>query len=205
MVKIDGKFEAAISDTDILLDLFKSDSFQILDLLFHKIYIPEFIYEKELTRVARRHKDISLDELKSELEDKGGPFEIVYESDLDLVTKNVKKALFQERKDIAGPGEVECACYAKASNINFVVSNNHTEFRFLNDIAVMLSYYHVLSICVFHNKIDEESATSLYNKVNQIKSRPSSHSFEKKLDMSWEYFCENKYLEVLKLTHLLEQ
>lgn len=47
----------AISDTDIRLDLFKSDSFHILDIL------------------------------KSELEDKVGPFEIVYESELDLTTR----------------------------------------------------------------------------------------------------------------------
>ncbi len=50
MMKIEDKFEAAISDTDILLDLYKSESFQILSLLFHKIYIPEFIYEKELKK-----------------------------------------------------------------------------------------------------------------------------------------------------------
>lgn len=50
MLKIEEKFEAAISDTDILIDLFTSGTLQILSLLFHKIYIPEFIYEKELNR-----------------------------------------------------------------------------------------------------------------------------------------------------------
>lgn len=204
-MNIDEKFEAAISDTDILIDLFKSEAFQILELLFHKIYIPEFIYKKELKKVAKRHKDISLEALQSQLEDKDGPFEIVYESGLDIITKNVKKALIQERRDLAGHGEVECACFAKASEINFVVSNNHTEFKFLNDIAVMLSYYHVLSICVFHNKIDEDAATILYDKINQIKTNPSGHSFEQKLDHSWDYFCESEYLEVLKLSHLIEE
>ena len=204
MVMIDEKFEAAISDTDILIDLFKSGTLEILELLFHKIYIPEFIYEKELKKVVRRQQDISLIELQVHLEDSDGPFEIVYDSELDNITKNVKKALVQERKDLAGPGEVECACFAKASDINYVVSNNHTEFRFLNDIAVMLSYYHVLSICVFHNKIDVETATRYYDKVNSTKSNPSSHSFILKLDHSWDYFYESGYLEVLKLTHLVE-
>lgn len=203
MVIIDEKFKAAISDTDILLDLFKCEAFEILGLLFHKIYIPEFIYEKELKRVARRHKDISVVDLQSHLEAKNGLFEIVYDNELDITTKNIKKALVQERKDLVGPGEVECACFAKASAINFVVSNNHTEFRFLNDIAVMLTYYHVLSICVFHNKINKTTAATLYDKVNSIKTNPSHHTFEQKLDHSWDYFCDSDYLEVLRLTHLL--
>lgn len=202
MLRVDEKFEAAISDTDILIDLFKSGTFQILDLLFHKIYIPELIFEKELIKVVKQHNDISLVALITILKDKNSPFEIVYETDLDIVTKNIKKALVKERKDLAGSGEVECACYAKASNINFVVSNNHTEFRFLNDIAVMLSYYHILSICVFHNKINRDDAATLYNMVNSIKSNPSCHSFEQKLEESWAYFSESKYLEVLKLNNL---
>jgi len=203
-MKIDDKFEAAISDTDILIDLYKSECFQILSILFHKIYIPEFIYEKELTKVAKRHQDISLDDLKGKIEDENSPFEIIYESSLDPVTKNLKKMMIRERKDLVGPGEVECACYANVSGIQFVVSNNHTEFKFLNDIAVMLSYYHILSICVFHNKIDEEEAEGFYNQVNQIKSKPSSHSFQQKLDKSWNYFCDSDYIDVLKLTHCVE-
>ena len=50
MVKIDEKFTAAISDTDILLDLFRCDSFHILSLLFKRIFIPEFIYKMELIK-----------------------------------------------------------------------------------------------------------------------------------------------------------
>ncbi|MDW7662936.1 MAG: hypothetical protein SCL54_16160 [Bacillota bacterium] len=102
MVRIDEKFEAAISDTDILIDLFKSETLQILNLLFHKIYIPEFIYEKELKKVAGRQREISLDEFQTKIEATDGIFEIVNESGLDIVTKNVKKALFQERRDLAG-------------------------------------------------------------------------------------------------------
>ena len=198
MIKTEEKFRAAISDTDILLDLYRSDAFQILDLLFYKIYIPEYIYEKELKKVAMRYKDITLADLKAKLEDENGIFEIVYESSLDITIKNIKKALVQERKDIAGRGEVECACYAQASGIQFVVSNNHTEFRFLDDIAIMLSYVHVLSICVFHNKISANDAEKLYSQVNKIKSHPSVDSFQQKLDKSWDYFCDKEYLEILK-------
>lgn len=204
-MKIDEKFEAAISDTDIILDLYRSGCLQILSLLFHKIYIPEFIYENELKKVASRRHDISFDELKQKIEDKNGPFEIVYERNIDTVTKNLKKVLVQEKMDLAGPGEVECACYAHASNIKFVVSNNHTEFRYLNDIAVMLTYYHILAVCVFHNKIDEPVAEDFYNKVNKIKTKPSSHLFYRKLEESWDYFCESEYLDALILRHCIDE
>lgn len=70
MLRVDEKFEAAISDTDILIDLFKSGTFQILDLLFHKIYIPELIFEKELIKVVKQHNDISLVALITILKDK---------------------------------------------------------------------------------------------------------------------------------------
>lgn len=107
--------------------------------------------------------------------------------------------MIQEREDIAGRGEVECVCYAHASNINFVVSNNHTEFKFLDDIAIMLSYYHILSICVLHRKIDMEEATKFYEKINGIKTKSSSHSFEKKFDISCKYFEEKGYMDILEL------
>lgn len=88
---INDKFEAAISDTDIIVDLYKCDRFGILTMLFNKIYIPEYIYINELEKVVNRDRSISLDDVKCKIEDKSSPFEIVYEKDLDLITKNAKK------------------------------------------------------------------------------------------------------------------
>jgi hypothetical protein len=199
-MKIDDKFHAAVSDTDILIDLYKCNSYNILNLLFDKIVIPEYIFEKELKRVVSRSKDISFYEMKKYFEDPESPFEIIYDKEVNGYTKATKRALKEERQDIAGPGEVECACYAKASGIDFVVSNNHTEFIYLNDIAVMLSYYHILTICVIHKKITIEEGERLYNLVNNTKASPSTHTFSFKMKKSWEYFMESGYLKILKLS-----
>lgn len=200
MMIIEDKFEAAISDTDIIIDLFRSGCVDLLSLLFNRIYITEFIFDRELRKIAGSN----FDAIRAIIEDPNSPFEIVWENGLDFVTKNAKKALKNERQYIVGPGELDCACYAHASGINFVVSNNHTEFRYLDDIAIMLCHYHVLSICVFHNKISEEDAEKIYNSINQIKSQKSKHTFSKKLDLSWDYFWENDLVDVLKLSHLVE-
>ncbi len=87
-------------------------------------------------------------------------------------------------------------------DINFVVSNNHTEFKFLNDIAIMLSYFHILAVCVFHKKITEAKATEIYNCINLTKTHRSSHTFSQKLDESMKYFKNNMWLEQLRLNHL---
>lgn len=198
-MNIEDKFKAAISDTDILIDLYKSNSFEILSILFEKIYIPEFIYYNELLRVAQRHKDIVLEDLKRKIESDQSPFEIVYDGNLDPTIKNLRNALINEKKDIAGSGEVHCACYAKVSGINLVVSNNHTEFKYLDDIAIMISFFHILAICVLHKKITFEEASIFYDKINGIKSKPSIHSFEQKMNRSLDYFEEKEYLSALKI------
>lgn len=201
-MNIEDKFEAAISDTDIIIDLYKSNSFEILSILFEKIYIPEFIYNTELLKVAKRHNDIELEDLKRKIDSEQSPFEIVYDQHLDSLTKNLRNKLVNEKKDIAGPGEVHCACYAQVSGINFVVSNNHTEFKYLDDIAIMISFFHILTICVLHKKITFEEASIFYDKINGIKSRPSTHDFQKKFDASLEYFNQNGYSDILKLNAL---
>lgn len=203
MMIVEEKFDAAISDTDLIIDLYKSDCMNLLSLLFNKIYITEFIFEKELKKVSGS----DFEAIKAIIEDEKSPFEIVWDNSLDIITKNSKKALKSDngRQYTVGPGELDCACYAHASGINFVVSNNHTEFQYLDDIAIMLSHFHILAVCVFHNKISENEAAIIYNAINQIKTHPSSHSFSRKLDISWNYFYENSWLDMLKLSHYIEK
>jgi|GEM_PF-1065447 predicted nucleic acid-binding protein len=196
------KYRCAISDTDILIDLFKSDALNILNVLFEKIYITEYIYEKELKRVANRLK-IDFSELDQIITNPDGIFEIIYDDQLDIPVKKVKKIIFKERKIYVGAGEADCAAYSHASGINFVVSNNHTEFEFLNDICIMLSYTHLLTISCLHRKITFDTAKNIYNKVNSKKERPSSHSFRKKFEKSKQYIKENNYTKKLDLDGLL--
>ena len=192
------KYKCAISDTDILIDLFKSDALNLLQVLFEKVYITEFIYEKELKKVANRLR-IDFAKLDQIITDPDGIFEIIYDDQLDIPTKKIKKVIFKKRKIFVGPGEADCAAYSHASGINFVVSNNHNEFEFLDDICIPLSYTHLLTICCLHKKITFNDAKNIYNKVNSKKERPSSQSFKKKFDKSKQYIKENNYTEKLNL------
>lgn len=88
-MKIEDKFEAAISDTDILIDLYKSGCMELFSLLFNRIFITEYIFEKELKRVAG--KDFT--SINSIISDEKSPFEVVWEKDLDIATKTQKEHL----------------------------------------------------------------------------------------------------------------
>lgn len=175
------KYKCAISDTDILIDLFKSDALNVLQVLFEKVYITEFIYEKELKKVANRLR-IDFVKLDQIITDPDGIFEIIYDNQLDIPTKKIKKVTFKERKIFVGPREADCAAYSHASGINFVVSNNHNEFEFLDDICILLSYPHLLTICCWHEKITFNDAKNIYNKVNSQKERPTRQFFKKKFE-----------------------
>lgn len=110
---------------------------------------------------------------------------------------------------VAGRGEVNCVGHAHATGIKIVVSNNHTEFKYLNKpippivntYAVMINYYHILTIAYYHKKITKTEAEEFYNKVNEVKK--SSHKFTRKLNDSVEYFIENNYLNFFELDFLI--
>jgi predicted nucleic acid-binding protein len=194
------KYKCAISDTDILIDLFKSDALNILQVLFEEIHITEYIYEKELKRVANRLK-IDFAKLDQIITNPDRIFEIKYDNQLDISIKKIKKVTFNERKIFVGPGEADCAAYSHASGINFVVSNNHNEFEFLDDICIPLSYTHLLTICCLHKKMTFNDAKNIYNKVNRQKERPSGQSFKKKFEKSKQYIKENNYTKKLNLVN----
>jgi hypothetical protein len=175
-MKMITKISAAISDTDILLDLYRSNCLELLSYLFSEIHIPEYIYELELKKVAGK----DLIGIMKIINDDNGIFKVIYDKDLDIGVKNLKKALKRDREYIAGPGEVECACYAHVTDIRIVVSNNYTEFKYLDDIAIMLSYIHLLTICVNSKILTFEKANEMYDKINNIKNHSSSLSFEQR-------------------------
>ena len=49
------KYKGAISDADILINLAKADEIFMLEHLFERIYIPQYVYEREIERRAGRY------------------------------------------------------------------------------------------------------------------------------------------------------
>lgn len=204
-MKIATKFEAAVSDTDILIDLYRTGTLDLLKIVFKRIVIPYYIYSRELPNIASKFKDGTLFGLKKYIEDNEGYIVVVKDSDMLKEERILKKALIQEIRDIAGRGEVECVSYAHATGISIVVSNNHREFEqlnkpippLINTYAIMVNYYHILTIAYLHEKISKVIATEYYEKISKVKG--TSHNFDQKMDESIEYFKDNNYIKILEL------
>lgn len=60
------KYKGAISDADILINLAKADKIFILEHLFERIYIPKYVYERELIRKAGKSYSIIVQAFKKE-------------------------------------------------------------------------------------------------------------------------------------------
>jgi len=208
-MKIITKFEAAVSDTDILVDLYRTGTLDLLKIVFNKVIIPDYIYSREIPNIATKFKDDTFFGLKKYIEDNEGYIVVVKDSDMLKEERMLKKALIKEIKDIAGRGEVECVSYAHATGIRIVVSNNHREFDelnkpippLINTYAIMVNYYHILTIAYLHEKIGKDVATKYYDRINKVKG--SSHNFGKKIDESIEYFKDNNYVKILKLENAI--
>lgn len=69
----------------------------------------------------------------------------------------------------------------------------------MDDISILLSYTHLLTICCLHKKITFKDTKNIYNKVNSQKERPSSQSFKKKIEKLKQYIKENNYTKKLNL------
>ncbi len=184
------KYSASISDTDILIHLAKAESLHILDYLFEKIYIPKYVYDKELRRKA---KDL-FPKLEAIINDENSIFTLVdKDKDFDIINKQLAKAIINEYRDIIGPGESECAGYASVLETKFIISNNTTEFKYLENNYIMLCYYELLTLCIYFKTMDYDEAKEIYNRVNNNLSRPSSIEFDRRYRNSLDRFKNNNW------------
>ena len=169
------KYVAAISDTDILIHLTKAGHLSLLDQLFEAIYLPEYIFVKEL----RKKAGTLFYDIEKIVKDPGSIFVIVAENDMDLTQKKIKKLTLNEIGDLVGRGEAECAALSKAKDIPIIISDNSTEFKFLSDF-IMLTFFDLLALCVHQEIINAEEAEAIYVDVNNILDYKSSDNFEVK-------------------------
>ena len=186
------KYVAAISDTDILIHLAKAKQLKTLDYLFEVVYLPEYIYKKEL----RNKAGLEYFEIDRIINDPNSIFRIVVDNEMDLTQKQVKRMTLNEIGDLVGRGEAECAALSKAKDIPIIISDNSTEFKFLSEF-IMLTYFDLLALCVYHNVMNIEEAADIYNIVNNILNHKSSESFEAKRSRTMKRIVENKWESIL--------
>jgi hypothetical protein len=97
---------------------------------------------------------------------------------------------------LVGRGEAECAALSKAKDIEIIISDNYTEFKFLSEI-IMLTYYDLLSICVQLKIMNFEKAAIIYNDVNNILDKKSTDDFDKKFKRAINHIRKNGWDKVL--------
>jgi len=186
------KYIAAISDTDILIHLTKAKQLKILDYLFEVVYFPEYIYKKELRNKAGSEY-FEIDRL---INDPNSIYKIVTDYEMDLTQKQIKRITLNEIGDLVGRGEAECAALSKAKDIPIIISDNSTEFKFLSEF-LMLTYFDLLTLCVYHKVMHIKEATDIYNAINSILNHKSSDSFEVKRGRTMKRIEDNKWERIL--------
>lgn len=187
------KYTAAISDTDILINLAKVDRLDILSLLFSKIIIPYFVYDYEL----RKKTGIYFSKIEAEINKKNSIFEIVNRED-DSVVNRLAIPVIQKKKDSIGPGESECAGYASALRIPIIISDNHTEFAWLAEY-ITLTHNNIISLCIYFKLMSASEGEEIFNDINDLLSRPTRLTFDLVYTKSFKRFNDsgwNKYLGI---------
>lgn len=187
------KYEAAISDTDILINLAKVGKLNVLNLLFSRIVIPYYVYDKELRRKAKSF----FQKIDEEIHKSDSIFEIKNRND-DFVFNKLAKPVISDKSNLIGPGESECAGYASASGIPIIISDNKNEFKWLEEY-ITLTHNNLLSLCVYFKLMSDVEAEKIFNDINSLLSRPTSMTFDVVYSKSFIRFNENDWTDYLQI------
>lgn len=186
------KYKIAISDTDILINLAKIDRLDVLDLLFDEIIIPHYVYDKELSKKAGK----LLRKINSKINQEDSIFKVVNRKD-DYVINKLAEPVIREKYKYIGKGESECAGYASAMGTSIIVSDNKSDFSWLEDEYIMLTHNNILAICVNFKLITYEEAEEIYISINNTLSYPSSLNFSQVYSKSINRFNKKGWNDVL--------
>lgn len=188
------KYKIAISDTDILINLAKIDRLDLLDLLFDEIIIPHYVYDKELSKKAGK----LFGKINSKINKENSIFKVV-DRKKDFVINKLAEPIIREKYNFIGKGESECAGYASAIGTNIIVSDNKSDFKWLEDEYIMLTHNNILAICVNFNLITYEEAKEIYTSINNTLSYPSSLNFSEVYSKSINRFKKKEWDKILGL------
>jgi predicted nucleic acid-binding protein len=186
------KYRGAISDTDILINLAKGDCINLLKLLFDEIVVPQFILDVEL----RKKAGVNYSKIVQTINDDNSIFKVVDRRN-DRLVNNIAEEVIQEKKKLIGPGESECAGYATALGIPIIISDNYTEFKWLEEDYITLTHCNILTLCEYFDYISKESAANTFNNINSTLTRPTTLSYESLYYKSIRKFKENGWCDYL--------
>jgi predicted nucleic acid-binding protein len=166
------RYTGAISDADILINLAKVNRLYILELLFKEIIIPQFVYDIEIKKNAGRYYGVI-----NKVIHKGGSIFKIVDRKKDIFINILARDVIEDKKKVIGPGESECAGYAQALGIPIIISDNHTEFKWLDEF-ITLTHNNILALCVHFGEITTTEAEDIFDKINSKLTYPTKDTFE---------------------------
>lgn len=169
---INMRYTGAISDADILINLARVNRLDILELLFKEIIIPQFVYNIEIKKNAGRYYGL----INEAIHKDGSIFKIV-DRKKDISINVLARDIIEDKKKVIGPGESECAGYAQALRIPIIISDNYTEFKWLDEF-ITLTHNNILALCVYFGEITKNEAEDIFNNINSKLTYPTKDSFE---------------------------
>lgn len=187
------RYKAAISDTDIFINLAMVDRLDLLSLLFSKIYIPFYVYDVEL----RKKTGIFFSRIESEIKKENSIFEIINREE-DKVIEKLAEPIIKEKKKVIGPGESECAGYAVALGVPIIISDNKNEFKWLKEY-ITLTHNNIISLCIYFNLINDTDGEEIFKSINDLLTIPTKMPFDLVYTKSFERFKNsgwNQYLGI---------
>ena len=166
------RYTGAISDADILINLARVNRLDILELLFKEIIIPQFVYDIEIKKNAGRYYGVI-----NKVIHKGGSIFKIVDRKKDIFINILARDVIEDKKKVIGPGESECAGYAQALGIPIIISDNHTEFKWLDEF-ITLTHNNILALCVHFGEITTTEAEDIFDKINSKLTYPTKDTFE---------------------------
>lgn len=189
------RYVGAISDTDILINLARVDRLDVLEYLFKEIIIPQYVYDVEINKKAGKYfsiinRAINKDERIFRVLDRKK------DKSIDILAKDV----IEDRRKVIGPGESECAGYAYALRIPIIISDNYTEFKWMEDF-ITLTHRNILALCVYFGNIKQSEAEDIFNRINNQLIYPTHDTFNDQYRKSMRRFNKNGWEVYLGTTN----
>ena len=166
------RYVGAISDADILINLARVNRLDVLELLFEEIIIPQFVYDIEIKKNAGKCYGV----INQAIHKDGSIFKVV-DRKKDISVNILARGIIEDKKKVIGPGESECAGYAQALRIPIIISDNYTEFKWLDEF-ITLTHNNILALCVYFEEITKNEAENIFNQINEKLTRPTGDTFE---------------------------
>lgn len=170
-------------DTDIVIHLYKSGKKELLYSSFDKLYIYDFLLEKEMQR-----KSISVyEEFKKDVE--AGIVKVITNKDLiDMGIKGLFEEYKESNKYLFDQGELQAVALAKAMGIAAFVSDDTKDFgphqslvKELIEGVIPFAFYELLFLMYLKSQLTVEELQNSFEQVNSSSMAEYPMSFKRKL------------------------